>query len=155
MDEVISELLAKMVNLPLRAYRIDKDDLLFLFPLKIWNNTIADPSAISAPRSFSTPLSINIWQAGLTQISDFRPPGAVNCTPLATPIRVKRRRIARLIVRPSKINTKQFNDIQLVGTWRMGSNPRCACVHGGFQDRCLKPLGHPSEPLILTDYRCQ
>src|SRR5215218_611063 len=30
--------------------------------------------------------------------------------------------------------------------WRMGwdSNPRWACTHGGFQDRCLKPLGHPS-----------
>ncbi len=32
------------------------------------------------------------------------------------------------------------------GAWRMGwdSNPRWACTHGGFQDRCLKPLGHPS-----------
>ncbi len=30
--------------------------------------------------------------------------------------------------------------------WRMGwdSNPRDACTPGGFQDRCLKPLGHPS-----------
>ena len=30
--------------------------------------------------------------------------------------------------------------------WRMGwdSNPRYACTHGGFQDRCLQPLGHPS-----------
>lgn len=30
--------------------------------------------------------------------------------------------------------------------WRMGwdSNPRWASTHGGFQDRCLKPLGHPS-----------
>ena len=30
--------------------------------------------------------------------------------------------------------------------WRMGwdSNPRSACTLGGFQDRCLKPLGHPS-----------
>src|ERR1700749_2659117 len=24
------------------------------------------------------------------------------------------------------------------------SNPRYACTYGGFQDRCLKPLGHPS-----------
>jgi hypothetical protein len=24
------------------------------------------------------------------------------------------------------------------------SNPRGACAPGGFQDRCLKPLGHPS-----------
>ena len=24
------------------------------------------------------------------------------------------------------------------------SNPRYACTHAGFQDRCLKPLGHPS-----------
>ena len=30
--------------------------------------------------------------------------------------------------------------------WRKGwdSNPRWSCPHGGFQDRCLKPLGHPS-----------
>ena len=30
--------------------------------------------------------------------------------------------------------------------WRMGwdSNPRYAYTHGGFQDRCLQPLGHPS-----------
>jgi hypothetical protein len=29
---------------------------------------------------------------------------------------------------------------------RMGwdSNPRYPCGHAGFQDRCLKPLGHPS-----------
>src|SRR6185312_15836061 len=31
--------------------------------------------------------------------------------------------------------------------WRMGwdSNPRGACTPAGFQDRCLKPLGHPSK----------
>ena len=30
--------------------------------------------------------------------------------------------------------------------WRRGwdSNPRDACASAGFQDRCLKPLGHPS-----------
>src|SRR5690242_20913715 len=30
--------------------------------------------------------------------------------------------------------------------WRMGrdSNPRDACAPAGFQDRCLQPLGHPS-----------
>ncbi len=30
--------------------------------------------------------------------------------------------------------------------WRKGwdSNPRWSFPHGGFQDRCLKPLGHPS-----------
>ena len=33
--------------------------------------------------------------------------------------------------------------------WRKGwdSNPRYPCGHAGFQDRCLKPLGHPSNPL--------
>jgi hypothetical protein len=31
--------------------------------------------------------------------------------------------------------------------WRKGwdSNPRYPCRHAGFQDRCLKPLGHPSQ----------
>ena len=27
------------------------------------------------------------------------------------------------------------------------SNPRVTCATAGFQDRCLKPLGHPSLPL--------
>ena len=33
-----------------------------------------------------------------------------------------------------------------VRVWRKGwdSNPRWAFTHDGFQDRCLKPLGHPS-----------
>ena len=39
--------------------------------------------------------------------------------------------------------------------WRMGwdSNPRCACTHAGFQDRCLKPLGHPSVAAISVACR--
>src|SRR5262249_7638589 len=31
------------------------------------------------------------------------------------------------------------------------SNPRGACTPGGFQDRCLKPLGHPSRLMISTN----
>ncbi len=36
--------------------------------------------------------------------------------------------------------------------WRMGwdSNPRNAFTFGGFQDRYLKPLGHPSGAGCLT-----
>src|SRR5205085_3220960 len=43
---------------------------------------------------------------------------------------------------PSKI-------LILLHKWRMGwdSNPREACTPAGFQDRCLKPLGHPSKYL--------
>ncbi len=38
-----------------------------------------------------------------------------------------------------------------VPSWRKGwdSNPRRACTLGGFQDRCLKPLGHPSLPRLV------
>ena len=38
--------------------------------------------------------------------------------------------------------------------WRKGwdSNPRYPCRHAGFQDRCLKPLGHPSKPLKLFSF---
>ena len=34
--------------------------------------------------------------------------------------------------------------------WRRewDSNPRWACAHAGFQDRCLKPLGHPSRRAV-------
>lgn len=36
--------------------------------------------------------------------------------------------------------------------WRKGwdSNPRYPCGHAGFQDRCLKPLGHPSQQRIAV-----
>jgi hypothetical protein len=42
------------------------------------------------------------------------------------------------------IEYKKINDFNV--HWRMGrdSNPRWARTHAGFQDRCLKPLGHPS-----------
>lgn len=35
--------------------------------------------------------------------------------------------------------------------WRTewDSNPRYSCLYDGFQDRCLKPLGHPSERKII------
>jgi hypothetical protein len=38
--------------------------------------------------------------------------------------------------------------------WRKGwdSNPRYPCRYAGFQDRCLKPLGHPSKPLKWLAY---
>jgi site-specific DNA recombinase len=38
-----------------------------------------------------------------------------------------------------------------VPRWRKewDSNPRRACTLGGFQDRCLKPLGHPSHALEI------
>jgi hypothetical protein len=46
-----------------------------------------------------------------------------------------------------------------VPSWRMGwdSNPRYAHTYGGFQDRCLKPLGHPSraEAVIQVTARRQ
>src|SRR3954463_11538479 len=37
--------------------------------------------------------------------------------------------------------------------WRKGwdSNPRYPCRHAGFQDRCLKPLGHPSGANFMRD----
>ena len=43
----------------------------------------------------------------------------------------------------------QFIDLKLFfdEIWRRGwdSNPRYSRLHAGFQDRCLKPLGHPSK----------
>src|SRR3954467_8216247 len=35
------------------------------------------------------------------------------------------------------------------------SNPRWTLAHAGFQDRCLKPLGHPSDAQLIlkTEYR--
>src|ERR1700730_10977236 len=41
--------------------------------------------------------------------------------------------------------------------WRKGwdSNPRYPCRHAGFQDRCLKPLGHPSVAATSITWRHQ
>src|ERR1700694_4275952 len=38
--------------------------------------------------------------------------------------------------------------------WRKGwdSNPRYPCRHAGFQDRCLKPLGHPSVAPVMSEH---
>src|SRR5689334_14860569 len=53
-------------------------------------------------------------------------------------------------------NNKQYQIISR-NSWRKGwdSNPRYPCRHAGFQDRCLKPLGHPSgtgfQSLIAAD----
>src|SRR5437762_3200437 len=39
--------------------------------------------------------------------------------------------------------------------WRMGwdSNPRTTCTVAGFQDQCLKPLGHPSDIRVVRALR--
>ena len=36
--------------------------------------------------------------------------------------------------------------------WRRGrdSNPRETCISAGFQDRCIRPLCHPSAAVSLT-----
>ncbi len=51
-------------------------------------------------------------------------------------------RLLQVLTRKNGVNSVPTQGLN----WRMGwdSNPRCGCPHGGFQDRCLKPLGHPS-----------
>src|SRR5436309_14450976 len=46
----------------------------------------------------------------------------------------------------SYVKNNQVITISYEIYWRKGwdSNPRYPCRHAGFQDRCLKPLGHPS-----------
>ena len=50
------------------------------------------------------------------------------------------------------IDRRKYCVITTLYGWRMGrdSNPRYPCEHVGFQDRCLKPLGHPSEGAIAS-----
>ena len=50
---------------------------------------------------------------------------------------------AKIGVRSSVLNWRK----------RWDSNPRWACTHGGFQDRCLKPLGHPSIEKALYSHK--
>lgn len=51
-------------------------------------------------------------------------------------------RLLRALVANGGVNTVPTQGLK----WRTGwdSNPRWALTHGGFQDRCLKPLGHLS-----------
>jgi hypothetical protein len=79
------------------------------------------------------------------------PPSAY--LPTSSHVRVKPReadrgdglQFLRVVVRKPKNRGEQ---------WRKGwdSNPRCPCRHAGFQDRCLKPLGHPSDLGISIAY---
>src|SRR5437764_15148108 len=61
---------------------------------------------------------------------------------------MERLRLGRTVCHDLKISPKSLISFWW---WRKGwdSNPRYPCRHAGFQDRCLKPLGHPSKPLIL------
>ncbi len=51
-------------------------------------------------------------------------------------------RLLQVLTGKNGVNTTPTQGLK----WRTGwdSNPRWASTHGGFQDRCLKPLGHPS-----------
>ncbi len=51
-------------------------------------------------------------------------------------------RLLQTITAKNSVNSVPIQGLK----WRKGwdSNPRWSCPHGGFQDRCLKPLGHPS-----------
>ncbi len=51
-------------------------------------------------------------------------------------------RLLQTLVAESGVNSVPTQGLK----WRMGwdSNPRYGLPHAGFQDRCLKPLGHPS-----------
>jgi hypothetical protein len=66
-----------------------------------------------------------------------------------------------LYVAPTSFHKDSTKTNGYSNKWRKGwdSNPRYPCRHAGFQDRCLKPLGHPSKPLILfrnaLSFTCQ
>ena len=51
-------------------------------------------------------------------------------------------RLLQALVANGSVNSVPIQGLK----WRKGwdSNPRYPCGHAGFQDRCLKPLGHPS-----------
>lgn len=60
-------------------------------------------------------------------------------------------RLLQTLVAGSGVNSVPTQGLK----WRMGwdSNPRWTHAHAGFQDRCLKPLGHPSEPALWAKSR--
>ncbi len=75
------------------------------------------------------------------------------CTDLAeasTPMRKQRRRLRSVLGRSGGARVHARNCPRRLTPWsrkwRRGrdSNPRGACTPGGFQDRCLQPLGHLS-----------
>ena len=49
--------------------------------------------------------------------------------------------VVKTTITRQRILQNKINGLRRKG-W--DSNPRYPCGHAGFQDRCLKPLGHPS-----------
>ena len=78
-----------------------------------------------------------------------RPPNPRSKATVSGPIRENTGELRSTVFWPkSLILLWSSNDCEQRRTiyWRKGwdSNPRYPCGHAGFQDRCLKPLGHPS-----------
>ncbi len=78
-----------------------------------------------------------------------RPPNPRAKTTVSAPIRRNTGELQSTVFRRKTLillwNSNDFEQRRTI-YWRKGwdSNPRYPCGHAGFQDRCLKPLGHPS-----------
>jgi hypothetical protein len=102
-----------------RPSKINKDALIYLFPraLIAYSENTPEKANINAMRLE--------WEPSLQSIES-------DCA-------------VRLLMYRGKVYRRC--DPAVLARWRRGwdSNPRWTCAHAGFQDRCLKPLGHPSE----------
>jgi hypothetical protein len=71
---------------------------------------------------------------------------------LGAPNALTRRQIRGISLSTGQDNSTNRSRLTFYDNWRKGwdSNPRYPCRHAGFQDRCLKPLGHPSVAVTST-----
>jgi hypothetical protein len=96
--------------------------------------------------SFSPPPARQVRDSTRRSLG-LRYPAGTSCGPAAQARAVeldRHRRLALAAISGVKSATGGVRSSVL--DWRKGwdSNPRYPCRHAGFQDRCLKPLGHPS-----------
>ena len=93
---------------------------------------------ISALRTSPRPLG-HSWGPGRTALSAPKGDAQMKLGPRLGPVR----RVVQkslLFQRLEKVRWRRWWD----------SNPRLTCANAGFQDRCLKPLGHPSTLDIIV-----
>jgi hypothetical protein len=88
--------------------------------------------------------------AGLANLC-LQPLGHLSCTG-GQHTEIFQRRGGRRDRRPSLRGINTPSAVPGAQGWRRGrdSNPRGTCIPGGFQDRCLQPLGHLSRAISLA-----
>ncbi len=111
--------------------------------LRVHNGNMGRPWIFHHRRFWSRRPAIPKLPVGSNELGVEGPPATENCCSIVAGSNPFRCMVVESVRARQQILQNTIN-----GLWRKGwdSNPRYPCGHAGFQDRCLKPLGHPSGP---------